>query len=166
MNQEKAILAGGCFWGMEELFRSLPGVINTHVGYAGGDLANPTYNDIKTGMTGHAESLEVIFDTSQTDFRSILQFFFQIHDPSTLNRQGNDRGTQYRSAIFAQNDIQKKIAEEVIESVNASGKWPGPVTTEIVTGGVFYEAEGFHQEYLQKNPHGYTCHWIRQEWKI
>lgn len=166
MASETAVLAGGCFWGMEELFRQRPGVTATRVGYAGGNLANPTYNDVKTGKTGHAESIEVTFDPEKTSFEAILKFFFQAHDPTTVNRQGNDRGTQYRSAIFVQNDAQRATAEALIEKIDASGKWPGKVVTELLPAGVFTEAEDFHQNYLQRIPHGYTCHWVRPEWSL
>lgn len=165
MTIEKAILAGGCFWGMEDLFRKFPGVTGTHVGYTGGSFENPTYHDMKTGQTGHAEAIEILFDSIKTDYKTILQFFFQIHDPTTVDRQGNDRGSQYRSAIFYFNDAQKQTAEEVIAAVNASGQWPGKVVTELVPAGTFYEAETYHQDYLEKNPGGYTCHWIRPNWK-
>lgn len=166
MKTEKAILAGGCFWGMEELFRNLPGVQATRVGYTGGDFDNPTYDDMKTGETNHAEAIEIIFDAEKLSYRKLLEFFFQIHDPSTKNRQGNDRGTQYRSAIFYNNNEQKKTAEEVIEQVNHSGKWPGQVVTELVKARIFYEAESFHQKYLKLYPEGYTCHFIRPNWTL
>jgi peptide-methionine (S)-S-oxide reductase len=162
----KAVLAGGCFWGMQELFRALPGVTASRVGYTGGHLPNPTYHDTHDSKSGHAEALELTFDPEQITFRQLLEFFFQVHDPSTLNRQGNDRGTQYRSAIFYQDDEQKRTAEDVINLVNASGKWPGPVTTTLEPAAVFYLAEREHQDYLQRNPRGYTCHWVRPEWKV
>ena len=160
------VLAGGCFWGMEELFRTLPGVTYTRVGYTGGHLKNPTYHDTHDSKSGHAEALEITFDSTKTNLKRVLQFFFQIHDPTTLNRQGNDRGTQYRSAIFYENEEQKKAAEEVIAAVNASGKWPGRVATTLEPAGVFYVGEEYHQDYLQKNPDGYTCHFIRPNWKL
>ena len=166
MSTEKAILAGGCFWGMEELFRSLPGIIDTRVGYTGGHFKNPTYPDMKTGTTGHAEALEITFNPHRTSYRELLEFFFKIHDPSTPDRQGNDRGDSYRSAIFYLNDAQKATAEEVIKAVNASGKWPGKVVTQVAKAGEFYEAEKEHQDYLQRYPEGYTCHFIRPNWKL
>ncbi len=162
----KAILAGGCFWGMQELFRALPGVTASRVGYTGGHLLNPTYHDTHDSKSGHAEALELTFDPERISFRQLLEFFFQVHDPSTLNRQGNDRGTQYRSAIFYQDDEQKRTAEDVINMVNASGKWPGPVATTLEPAAVFYPAEQEHQDYLQRNPRGYTCHWVRPEWRV
>lgn len=163
---ERAILAGGCFWGMQGLIRKVPGVISTRVGYAGGEFANATYKDVKTGRTGHAESIEITFDNSKLTYRRLLEFFFQIHDPTTKNRQGNDVGTQYRSAIFVENDNQKDIAHFVKADVEASGKWPGKVVTEIVKAGAFWEAEDFHQDYLERNPRGYTCHWVRPKWVL
>jgi peptide-methionine (S)-S-oxide reductase len=166
MSTEKAILAGGCFWGMEELFRTLPGVINTRVGYTGGHLKNPTYRDVTTETTGHAEALEITFDPHSTSYRKLLEFFFQIHDPSTVDRQGNDRGDSYRSAIFYLSDEQKKTAEDIIASVDASGKWPGKVVTKVTKATEFYEAEKEHQDYLQRYPEGYTCHYIRPKWKL
>ena len=166
MSTEKAILAGGCFWGMEELIRHLPGVIATRVGYTGGHLDNPTYKDMTTGETGHAEAIEIVFNPAQLSYRQLLEFFFQIHDPTTKNRQGNDKGTQYRSAIFVANEIEKTVAEEVIAQVNASGKWPGKAVTEVVQAGKFYEAEEYHQKYLELRPDGYTCHFIRPNWKL
>ena len=166
MIAERAIFAGGCFWGMQELFRHLPGVIKTRVGYAGGNFENPTYRDMKTGTTGHAESIEVVFDPAIITYRKLLEFFFQIHDPTTLNRQGNDRGTQYRSVIFYLTDDQKRIAEDVIRAVDASKKWPGKVVTEIAKAGMLYQAEDYHQDYLQQFPDGYTCHFIRPNWTL
>lgn len=162
----KAVLAGGCFWGVQELFRAQPGVTATRVGYTGGHLLNPTYHDTHDSKSGHAEAVEISFDPDQTTFRNLLEFFFQIHDPSTLNRQGNDRGTQYRSAIFYQDDEQKRTAEDFIKKINASGKWPGPVSTTLEPAAVFYPAEPEHQDYLQRNPRGYTCHWVRPNWKV
>lgn len=160
------VLAGGCFWGMQELFRKLAGVTLTRVGYTGGHLKNPKYDDTYDSKSGHAEAIEITFDPAKVPLKRILRFFFQIHDPSTLNRQGNDRGTQYRSAIFYENDEQKAIAEEVIAAVNASGKWPGKVTTTLEPAGVFYQGEEYHQDYLKKNPGGYTCHFIRPGWVL
>jgi peptide-methionine (S)-S-oxide reductase len=162
VNTEKAILAGGCFWGMEDLFRKQPGVISTRVGYSGGDVKNATYRNHGT----HAESIEVIFDPTKTDFRKMLEFFFQIHDPTTLNRQGNDRGASYRSAIFYTNDEQKRVALDTIEDVDAAGLWPGKVVTEVKAAGDFWEAEPEHQDYLVRNPGGYTCHYPRKGWVL
>ena len=166
MTNQSAILAGGCFWGMEELFRNLEGVTDTQAGYTGGHLKNPTYQHMKGGDTGHAESLKIIFDPAKLSYEQLLEFFFQIHDPSTPDRQGNDRGSQYRSAIFYTDDTQKQTAEKVIAAVNASGHWPGKVVTQLTPAGEFYNAEDYHQDYLQKNPGGYTCHWIRPNWKL
>ncbi len=163
---ETAYLAGGCFWGMEDLVRRVPGVVSTRVGYTGGDVPNATYNDVKTGTSGHAEALEVVFDPTQVSYRDILEVFFQIHDPSTLDRQGNDRGSQYRSAIFWLSEAQRTTAEEVIGLVDASGLWPGKVVTEVVQAGDFWEAEPVHQDYLLRNPYGYTCHFPRPDWKL
>ncbi len=159
---EKAVLAGGCFWGMEDLFRKLPGVVSTRVGYSGGDVKNATYRNHGT----HAEAIEVVYDPSKTDFRKMLEFFFQIHDPTTKNRQGNDRGASYRSAIFFTNDEQKRVALDTIEDVNASGLWPGKVVTEVKPAGDFWEAEPEHQDYLVRNPGGYTCHYPRKDWVL
>jgi peptide-methionine (S)-S-oxide reductase len=159
---ETAILAGGCFWGTQELLRTYPGVVSTRVGYTGGDVPNATYRNHGT----HAEALEVVFDPNKISYRQILEFFFQIHDPTTLNRQGNDRGTSYRSAIYYTNDEQKRVAEETIADVNASGLWPGKVVTEVAPAGPFWEAEPEHQDYLQSYPNGYTCHFIRPNWKL
>lgn len=159
---ERAILAGGCFWGMQELLRKYPGVISTRVGYSGGDVPNATYRNHGT----HAESLEVIFDPSQLSYRQLLEFFFQIHDPTTLNRQGNDRGMSYRSAIFYTTDEQRRVAEDTIADVNASGIWPGKVVTEVTPAGPFWEAEPEHQDYLQNYPNGYTCHFVRPNWRL
>ena len=157
---EKAILAGGCFWGVEELIRKLPGVQSTVVGYTGGDVLHATYRNHGT----HAEGIEVQFDSSVLSYRSLLEFFFQIHDPTTLNRQGNDRGLSYRSAIFYLDERQMATAETLISEMNASGKWPGPVVTAVLPAADFWNAEEEHQAYLQKNPYGYTCHFIRPEW--
>ncbi len=162
MATEKAILAGGCFWGVEELVRKLPGVISTRVGYTGGTVANATYRNHE----GHAEAIEIIFDPAKTSYRNLLEFFFQIHDPTTLNRQGNDLGTSYRSAIFYTSDEQKRVAEDTIADVNASGLWPGKVVTEVTAAGPFWEAEPEHQNYLQTYPDGYTCHFVRPNWKL
>ena len=159
---ETAILAGGCFWGMQELIRKQPGVISTRVGYSGGDVENATYRNHGT----HAEAVEIIFDPARLDFRDLLAFFFQAHDPSTLNRQGNDVGMSYRSAIFYTSDAQKQTALETIADVDASGLWPGKVVTEVKQAGPFWEAEPEHQDYLQRYPNGYTCHWVRPEGKL
>jgi peptide-methionine (S)-S-oxide reductase len=157
---EKAILAGGCFWGMEDLFRKLPGVVSTRVGYTGGDVANATYSN----HAGHAEAIEVVFDSDVTSYRDVLEFFFQIHDPTTLNRQGNDVGTSYRSAIFNLSDEQARVARETIAEIDASGRWPGKVVTEVTPAGPFWEAEPEHQNYLERYPNGYTCHFVRPDW--
>ena len=159
---EKAILAGGCFWGMEELFRRQPGVVSTRVGYSGGDTPNATYRNHGT----HAESIEVLYDTDKTDYRALLEFFFQVHDPTTKNRQGNDVGLSYRSAIFYLTDEQKRVAEDTIADVEASGLWPGKVVTEVTKAGDFWEAEPEHQNYLQHYPNGSTCHYPRPNWKL
>jgi len=158
---ETATLAGGCFWGVEELIRQLPGVIDTTVGYTGGTLAAPRYEDVKTGRTGHAESIEIEFDPARISYEEILRFFFRLHDPTTPNRQGNDIGTQYRSAIFVHDDKQREVAERVKKEVEASGKWTRPIATEIVAATDFWPAEDYHQDYLQKYPNGYTCHYLR-----
>lgn len=162
MTTERAVLAGGCFWGMQDLIRRQPGVISTRVGYTGGRVKNATYRSHE----GHAEAIEIMFDPAKTDFRTMLEFFFQIHDPTTLNRQGNDLGTSYRSAIFYTTDEQKRIAEDTIADVEASGLWPGKVVTEIAPAGEFWEAEPEHQDYLERYPDGYTCHFIRPDWKL
>jgi len=159
---EKAILAGGCFWGVEELIRGLPGVKTTVVGYTGGEVPNATYRN----HGNHAEAISIEFDPEKISYRKLLEFFFQIHDPTTRNRQGNDRGASYRSAIFYLNDEQKKEAEALIAAMTASGKWPGPIVTEVVPATDFWNAEAEHQDYLQKNPGGYTCHFVRPDWKI
>ncbi|MFZ6647715.1 peptide-methionine (S)-S-oxide reductase MsrA [Undibacterium sp. TJN25] len=159
---EKAILAGGCFWGMQELLREYPGVISTRVGYSGGDVPNATYRNHGT----HAEALEIMFDPQIISYRKILEFFFQIHDPTTPNRQGNDRGESYRSAIFYISGQQKKIAEDTIADVEASGLWPGKPITEVTAAGPFWEAEPEHQDYLQRYPSGYTCHFVRKDWQL
>ena len=156
---ETATLAGGCFWGVEELVRKLPGVTDTTVGYAGGTLDKPLYEDVKTGRTGHAESLQIVFDPSKITYDEILDFFFRLHDPTTANRQGNDVGTQYRSAIFYHDDAQRDAAERAIQ--RAQPKWPRPIVTEVVPFTNFYPAEDYHQDYLQRKPNGYTCHYLR-----
>jgi peptide-methionine (S)-S-oxide reductase len=161
-NTERAVLAGGCFWGVQELLRKRDGVISTRVGYSGGDVANATYRNHGT----HAEAVEIIFDPARFSFRDLLEFFFQIHDPSTKNRQGNDVGMSYRSAIYYTSDEQKRVAEETIKDVDASGIWPGKVTTELAPVGPFWEAEPEHQDYLQRIPNGYTCHFVRPGWKL
>lgn len=162
MTTERAVLAGGCFWGMQDLIRKQPGVISTRVGYTGGGVKNATYRNHE----GHAEAIEIMFDPAKTSFRTMLEFFFQIHDPSTLNRQGNDLGTSYRSAIFYTSDEQKRVAEDTIADVEASGLWPGKVVTEVAPVGEFWEAEPEHQDYLERYPDGYTCHFIRPDWKL
>ena len=159
---ERTILAGGCFWGMQQLIRRLPGVVSTRVGYSGGDVKNATYRNHGT----HAEAIEIIFDPDKTSFRNLLEFFFQIHDPTTRNRQGNDVGTSYRSAIFYTNDAQRLLAEDTIADVDASGLWPGGVVTEIAPAGDFWEAEPEHQDSLERRPNGYTCHFVRPGWKL
>lgn len=166
MIQERAILAGACFWSMEEMIRQLPGVIDTTVGYTGGSLLNPTYSDMKSKVTGHAEAVEVIFDPSKLSYRELLEFMFQILDPTTKNRKGNDTGPSYRSAIFYINDAQKKVTEQLIDEMSASQKWPGTIDPEIVPTGIFYADEEYHQDYLRRNPNGYTCHYIRRAWKL
>jgi peptide-methionine (S)-S-oxide reductase len=162
MKTETAILAGGCFWGVQELIRKMPGVISTRVGYSGGDVPNATYRNHGT----HAEAVEIVFDPSKMDYRMLLEFFFQIHDPTTPNRQGNDRGTSYRSAIYYTSLEQKGIAEDTIADVDASGLWPGKVVTQMEAAGDFWEAEPEHQDYLQKYPTGYTCHYVRPGWRV
>jgi peptide-methionine (S)-S-oxide reductase len=159
---EKAILAGGCFWGLEDLFRKRPGVISTRVGYTGGDVPNATYRNHGT----HTEAIEIVFNPEQISYRELLEFFFQIHDPTTLNRQGNDIGPSYRSAIFYLDEQQRRLAEEAIADVDASGRWPGTVVTEVTPAGPFWEAEPEHQNYLERNPHGYTCHFVRPDWVL
>jgi peptide-methionine (S)-S-oxide reductase len=162
MSEERAVLAGGCFWGMQDLFRRYDGVVSTRVGYSGGDVRNATYRNHGT----HAEAIEIIFDPAKLSYRQILEFFFQIHDPTTRNRQGNDSGTSYRSAIYYTSDAQKRIAEETIADVEASGLWPGKVVTELARAGDFWEAEPEHQDYLERYPTGYTCHFVRPNWKL
>lgn len=162
MTTGTAILAGGCFWGVQDLVRALPGVISTRVGYTGGRNEHPTYRN----HPGHAEAIEITYDPTETDYRTLLEFFFQIHDPTTPNRQGNDVGTSYRSAIFYLDDDQKRIATETIADVEASGLWPAAVVTEVTPASQFWEAEPEHQNYLQRYPGGYTCHYVRPEWKL
>jgi peptide-methionine (S)-S-oxide reductase len=162
MGEQRAVLAGGCFWGMQDLIRREPGVIATRVGYTGGDVPNATYRNHGT----HAEAIEIRFDPEKTSFRRILEFFFQIHDPTTPNRQGNDVGTSYRSAIFYLDDEQKRVAQETIADVDASDLWPGKVVTELAPAGPFWEAEAEHQDYLERYPGGYTCHFIRPNWTL
>lgn len=162
MATQVAVLAGGCFWGMQDLIRKRPGVIATRVGYTGGDVPNATYRH----HGSHAEAIEITFDPDRISYRDLLEFFFQIHDPTTLNRQGNDVGTSYRSAIFYGDDEQKAVAEQTIADVNASGLWPGPVVTEVVSAGPFWQAEPEHQDYLERIPWGYTCHFPRPEWRL
>lgn len=161
-----AVLAGGCFWGMQDLIRRQPGVLSTRVGYAGGALENPGYHDLKGGKTGHAESIEISYDPARTTFREILEFFFQIHDPTTVNRQGNDVGSQYRSIIFFADAEELAVARDTIADVDASGLWPGKVVTELLPRGTFWLAEPVHQDYLVRNPGGYTCHFPRRGWKL
>lgn len=163
---KKAILAGGCFWGMEDLFRKQPGVTNTRVGYTGGHTENPTYQDICRGNTRHAEALELTYDETQTSYRDLLIFFFKMHDPTTLNRQGNDIGSQYRSVIFYDAAEEKEIAEKLIKQIDNAGLLPAPIMTEIAPASTFYEAEESHQDYLEKHPNGYTCHFVRENWHL
>lgn len=161
-SEEVATLAGGCFWGMEEILRAVPGITKTEVGYTGGWLENPTYHDTHDSKSGHAEAIRITFDPAVLNYETLLeQWFFKLHDPTTLNRQGNDIGTQYRSAIFYNSPQQQHMAEVVKERVDASGKWKKPITTEIAAVSRWWPAEGYHQDYLQKNPGGYTCHWMR-----
>ncbi|CAN7458437.1 peptide-methionine (S)-S-oxide reductase MsrA [Rhizobium sp. LjRoot254] len=162
MTTERAVLAGGCFWGMEQLIRRMDGVVDTRVGYSGGDVKNATYRNHGT----HAEAIEIIFDPSKLSYRRLLEFFFQIHDPSTKDRQGNDRGSSYRSAIYCESDEQKRVALDTIADVDASGLWPGKVVTEVEPVGDFWEAEPEHQDYLERIPNGYTCHFIRPNWRL
>ena len=162
MQQEKAILAGGCFWGMQELIRKLPGVTDTRVGYTGGEIPNATYRN----HGNHAEAIEILFNPEETSYRDLLAFFFQIHDPSTEDRQGNDRGSSYRSEIFYTTDEQKAVALQTIKDVDASGLWPGKVVTKVTQASDFWEAEPDHQDYLQRRPNGYTCHFARPDWVL
>jgi peptide-methionine (S)-S-oxide reductase len=161
-NTETAILAGGCFWGVQELLRNMPGVLSTRVGYSGGDVANATYRN----HGSHAEAVEIVFDSDLLTYQQLLEFFFQIHDPSTPNRQGNDIGSSYRSAIYFTSTEQQRTAQQIIEEINASGIWPGKVVTEVVPAGPFWQAEPEHQNYLQRTPYGYTCHWVRPKWTL
>jgi peptide-methionine (S)-S-oxide reductase len=162
MSEERAVLAGGCFWGMQDLLRRYDGVISTRVGYSGGEVRNATYRN----HGNHAEAIEIIFDPAKLSYRQLLEFFFQIHDPTTKNRQGNDRGASYRSAIFYTSEAQERIAEQTIADVDASGLWPDKVVTEVVPVGDFWEAEPEHQDYLERYPDGYTCHFVRPTWKL
>ncbi len=162
MTTERAVLAGGCFWGMQDLIRRLPGVVSTRVGYTGGDVPNATYRN----HGSHAEAIEIVFDPARMTYRALLEFFFQIHDPTTKNRQGNDVGASYRSAIYPTSDAQRVVAEDTIADVNASGLWPGKVVTEVAPAGDFWEAEPEHQDYLERYPNGYTCHFPRPDWKL
>ncbi len=161
IKKEEAILSGGCFWGVEELFRKLPGVLETEVGYTGGNIPNPTYEIVKKGKSGHAEAIRIVFDPAKVTFEAILNYFFRLHDPTTLNRQGNDVGNQYRSSIFYKTPQQKEIAEVTKDKIDKSKKWKNKVVTEITAFKEFYPAEAYHQDYLQKNPGGYTCHYLR-----
>ena len=163
---EKAILAGGCFWGMEDLMRKIPGVQKTRVGYTGGHLKNPTYKDVCTETTGHAEALEILFDSSVVSYRRLLESFFQIHDPTTIDRQGNDIGDSYRSHIFTTSSEQREEAFKMISDIESSKKWPGRIVTKVTPAEEFWEAESYHQDYLVKNPNGYTCHFPRADWTI
>lgn len=161
MKKEIATLAGGCFWGMEEIIRKIPGVLETTVGYTGGEIDNPTYNIVKLGTSNHAEAVQIEFDSSRLSFADLLGYFFRMHDPTTLNRQGNDVGTQYRSVIFYHSPEQKRTAEEVIKKLTETKKWARPIVTQLEPVQKFYKAEEYHQDYLKKNPGGYTCHWLR-----
>ncbi|WP_222565844.1 peptide-methionine (S)-S-oxide reductase MsrA [Novilysobacter antarcticus] len=162
MTTERAVLAGGCFWGMQDLIRRQEGVVSTRVGYTGGEVPNATYRN----HGNHAEAIEIVFDPARTSYRKLLEFFFQIHDPSTVDRQGNDRGASYRSAIFTTSEEQRRVALDTIADVDASGLWPGKVVTEVVPAGDFWEAEPEHQDYLQRYPQGYTCHFVRPDWTL
>jgi peptide-methionine (S)-S-oxide reductase len=162
MKTETAVLAGGCFWGMQDLIRRYEGIVSTRVGYAGGDVANATYRN----HGSHAEAIEIIFDPAKLSYRELLEFFFQIHDPSTRDRQGNDKGTSYRSAIYYTSDEQRRIAQVTIADIDAAGLWPGKVVTEVAPAGPFWEAEPEHQDYLERYPTGYTCHFVRPHWKL
>jgi len=162
MSTERAVLAGGCFWGMQDLIRKQPGVVSTRVGYSGGEVANATYRN----HGNHAEAIEIVYDPAVTSYRAMLEYFFQIHDPTTANRQGNDIGASYRSAIFYADAAQKAFAEDTIADVEASGLWPGKVVTQLAPLGDFWEAEPEHQDYLERIPHGYTCHFVRPGWKL
>jgi methionine-S-sulfoxide reductase len=160
---EVASLAGGCFWGMEEIIRKIPGVIDTQVGYTGGNTSAPSYKEVSSGKTGHAESVQVLFDPKKLSYQGLLTFFFRMHDPTTLNQQGNDKGTQYRSVIFTYGNSQEKVTRDVIKKVDAKGRWKKPVVTQVMPAAPFWRAEPEHQDYLQKNPKGYTCHYLRDE---
>ena len=162
MTEERAVFAGGCFWGMQDLLRRYPGVRSTRVGYTGGNVENATYRNHE----GHAEAIEIIIDPAQISYRRLLEIFFQIHDPTTRNRQGNDVGSSYRSAIFHTSDAQRRVADDTIADVEASGLWPGKVVTEVAPAGPFWQAEPEHQDYLERIPNGYTCHFIRPKWKL
>jgi peptide-methionine (S)-S-oxide reductase len=162
MKTETAILAGGCFWGMQDLIRRYDGIVSTRVGYSGGDVTNATYRNHGT----HAEAIEIIFDPAKLSYRQLLEFFFQIHDPSTRDRQGNDKGASYRSAIFYTNDQQKRVAESTIADIDASGLWPGKVVTVVAPARAFWGGETEHQDYLERYPTGYTCHFVRPNWKL
>jgi peptide-methionine (S)-S-oxide reductase len=162
MSEERAVLAGGCFWGVQDLIRKMDGVLSTRVGYTGGTNRNATYRN----HPGHAEAVEIVFDPARIGFRDLLEFFFQIHDPTTRDRQGNDVGSSYRSAIFYTTEEQKRVAEDTIADVEASRLWPGKVVTEVTAAGDFWEAEPEHQDYLQRHPNGYTCHFVRPRWKL
>lgn len=162
MAEERAVLAGGCFWGMQDLIRKLPGVVSTRVGYTGGDVDNASYRNHGT----HAEGIEIVFNNTQTNYRAMLEFFFQIHDPSTENSQGNDRGLSYRSAIYYVDDAQREMALQTIVDVDASGLWPAKVVTQLEPAGSFWEAEPEHQDYLERTPNGYTCHFVRPGWVL
>jgi peptide-methionine (S)-S-oxide reductase len=166
MTASIAILAGGCFWGVEDLFRKLPGVLNTEVGYTGGKTAAPTYKEVKTGATGHAEAIRIEYDPERISYRQLIEFFFQIHDPTTLNRQGNDIGSQYRSAIFFLNKAQEETARATIADFEKSGVYGRKIMTEVVAAGPWFDAEAYHQDYLVTYPDGYTCHFVRPEWKL
>ena len=162
MTEQRAVLAGGCFWGMQDLIRRIDGVVSTRVGYSGGDVPNATYRHHGT----HAEVIEIVFDPTKLSYRKLLEFFFQVHDPTTRNRQGNDTGLSYRSAIFFIGDEQKRVADDTITDIEASGLWPGRVVTEVSPAGPFWEAEPEHQDYLERIPNGYTCHFVRPGWKL
>ena len=160
-NVQTVTFSGGCFWGVEDLIRKVEGVVDTEVGYTGGHLENPLYDDTHDSASGHAEAVQVKFDPAKVSYEHLLELFFRLHDPTTPNRQGNDKGTQYRSAIFYHTEEQKKVAEKVKDAINKSGKWKIPIVTEIVPAAKWWPAEGYHQDYLQKNPRGYTCHYWR-----
>tara|TARA_R110002072_G_scaffold89040_3_gene199541 strand:+ start:55 stop:555 length:501 start_codon:yes stop_codon:yes gene_type:complete len=166
MAHETALFAGGCFWGMQDLIRKQTGIVQSRVGYTGGHTPHPKYNEVCIGDTGHAEAIEVIFDTEKTTYRKVLEFFFQMHNPTTINRQGNDIGTQYRSAIFYINDEQKQIAEQLIKEIDKAAFLDAPVVTEVTKATEFHKAEGYHQDYLENNKGGYTCHFIRDQWAL